>query len=239
MKISIRPAPHSKGCAVDGRNSCDLYQNHQDKCASQCKESMCCEMKHCWQVGEALEKELTARGHTVYMADKKYRKRWPDKKAAQATKDAMAALNKHNPDLHLAIHTNANSNKNVRGIQAMYPAATHGERAKRSQRLCKAIIDALGTVYDAKLSTREYIATETATCPGAGCYLELGYGNTNKADARFVHEHPREIARAIADGIERWWLDEGNTLPVAASPQKTLEERVAALEAWRASFPAS
>ncbi len=238
MKISIRPAPHSKSCAADGRKSCDLYQNHQEKCQEKCTDSMCCEMKHCWQIGEALEKELTARGHTVYMADKKYRKRWPDKKAAQATKDAMAALNKHNPDLHLAIHTNANGNKNVRGIQAMYPAAKHGERALRSKHLCQCIIDALSTIYDAKLSTREYIATETATCPGAGCYLELGYGNTNKADAQFVHERAPEIAVAIADGIEAWWSAEGHPLPDKNPPQKSLEERVQALEAWRATFPA-
>lgn len=239
MKISIRPAPHSKGCAIDGRNSCDLYQNHQDQCALKCTKDMCCEMKHCWLVGEALEKELTARGHTVYMANKKYRKRWPSAKATQATKDAMAELNAHKPDLHLAIHTNANSNKNVRGIQAMYPAATHGERAKKSKRLCQAIITALKPIYDAKLSTREYIATETATCPGAGCYLELGYGNTNKADAQFVHDHPKEIAAAIADGIEAWWKAEGNSLPVApaAPAKKTLEERVQALEDWRATFP--
>lgn len=235
MKISIRPAPHSKRCAIDGRKSCDLYQNHQEKCATHCTKDMCCEMKHCWLVGEALEKELTARGHTVYMADKKYRKRYPSEKATQSTRDAMAALNAHNPDVHLAIHTNANGNENVRGIQAMYPLARHGERAKRSQQLCKAIISALAPIYDAKLSTREYAAIETSSCPGAGCYLELGYGNTNMADAQFVHEHPLEIAAAIADGIEAWWQAEGHSLP-QKNTEKTLEERVQALENWRATF---
>lgn len=235
MKISIRPAPHSKSCAIDGRKSCDLYQNHQEKCTEKCTENMCCEMKHCWIVGEALEKELTDRGHSVFMADKKFRKRYPSDKAAQSTRDAMAALNAHDPDVHLAIHTNANGNKNVRGIQAMYPTEKHGERAKRSKQLCGYIADALGKIYDAKVSTRAYAATETASCPGAGCYLELGYGNTNTADARFVHEHPQDIARAIADALEAWWLSEGNSLPLI-SPQKTLEERVQALEAWRDSF---
>ena len=236
MKISIRPAPHSKSCAIDGRKSCDLYQNHQEKCAEMCTDAMCCEMKHCWKIGEALEKELLARGHTVYMADKKYRKRWPESKAAQSTRNAMAELNRHAPDLHLAIHTNANGNKNVRGIQAMYPAAKHGERARKSQRLCEAIIAALAPIYDAKLSTREYVAIETASCPGTGCYLELGYGNTSIEDARFVHEHPQEIAVAIADGMEAWWLSEGGSLP-KTHPTKNLEERVQALEAWRATFP--
>ena len=234
MKISIRPAPHSNRCALDGRKSCDLYQNHQEKCAEKCTESMCCEMKHCWLIGDALEKELTRRGHTVYMADKKYRKSWPGDKATQSTRDAMQALNAHSPDMHLAIHTNANASPTVRGVQAMYPPAKYGERTEKSKRLCSSIADAVKKIYDARVSTREYSAIETSSCPGAGCYLELGYGNTNVQDAQWVHEHPLEIACALADGIESWWQQEGNTLPAPAGP--SLEERVAALEAWRTSL---
>ena len=89
MKISIRPAPHSKSCAIDGRKSCDLYQNHQEKCAEKCTESMCCEMKHCWLVGEALEKELTDRGHSVFMADKKFRKRYPRMSVSVSVPDEL------------------------------------------------------------------------------------------------------------------------------------------------------
>lgn len=234
MIVSIRPAPHSKRCALDGRSSCNLYQNHQEKCAMHCKEDMCCEMKHCWAVGRALETELTRRGHSVFMADPAFRKRWPESAAAQATREAMAALNAHNPHVHLAIHTNANSNENVRGIQAMYPPARYGERAEKSRALSACLAAALQDIYDGKVSTREYSALETNTCPGAGCYLELGYGNTNRADAQFVHEHPREIACALADGLEAYALQQGLMPP--AAPEKSLEERVAALEAWRESL---
>ena len=240
MKVSIRPAPHSKGCAVAGRTWCDRYNDQPERCETECPPGYCCEMKHCWKVGEALEKELTARGHTVYMANKKYRLGAPSDVAAQNTKLAMAELNAHNPDLHIAIHTNANGNASVRGVQAMYPPACYGKRTERSKALCKAIAVAMEPIYDGKVKTREYSATETNTCPGAGCYLELGYGNTNPQDARWVHEHPAEIAKALADGMEAWWKSEGHDLPQQSIPpkEKTLEERVAALEAWRDSFSA-
>ena len=239
MKISIRPAPHANRCAADKRNSsCGKFNNQSHRCEAECPAGYCCEMKHCWVIGEMLEKELIARGHTVYMANKAYRLGSPQSKAAENTRLAMAELNAHKPDVHIAIHTNANGNPNVRGLQAMYPPARYGERTERSKALCKQIADAFRPIYDAKIWTREYSATETNTCPGAGCYLELGYANTNKADAQWVHENPEAIARAIADGLESWWKSEGHDLPAAAPAEKTLEERVAALEAWRDSLNA-
>ena len=227
MKISIRPAPHSKGCYGHG-GACNLYMNHEERCAENCKR--CCEMKHCWAIGEALEKELTQRGHTVYMADKKYRKRWPESKASQATKDAMALLNAHKPNLHIAIHTNANSDPTVRAIQVMYPPARYGERTQKSIAACKCIADALKKVYDLpdRVTTREYSATETNTCPGAGVYLELGYGNTNVQDAEFVHNKVQEIAMALSDGIEAWGVAQGymdgEAKPIDPIPDETPEE---------------
>jgi len=247
MKISIRPAPHANPCALDKRKSgCGKFNNESHRCEKECPAGCCCEMKHCWQVGEALERELVARGHTVFMANKKYRLGAPQETAAQNTRLAMAELNAHKPDLHIAIHTNANGNASTRGVQAMYPPARYGERTERSKALCREIAAAIQGIYDGRTWTREYSAIETNTCPGAGCYLELGYGNTNVQDARFVHDHPQEIARAIADGMEAWWKSEGKPLPetpatgtpVSPEKEKTLEERVAALEAWRERFPA-
>ena len=109
------------------------------------------------------------------------------------------------PDLHIAIHTNASSNPSARGIQAMYPPARYGEHSEHSKALCKHIAAALKTIYDGSVWTREYAAAEINDCPSAGCYLELGYGNTNAQDARFVHDHPVEIAKALADGMEAWF----------------------------------
>lgn len=238
LKISLRPAPHSKSCA-DYDGACNLYQNAQEKCATQCP-NRCCEMKHCWVIGEALQAELEKRGHTVYMADKKYRKRWPESKAAQATKDAMAELNAHKPDIHLAIHTNASSNEKARAVQVMYPPARYGQRTLDSIEACNYIADALKKVYDLpeKVFTREYSATETNTCPGAGVYLELGYANTNKADAKWVHEKPVEIAKAIADGIEAW-ADKAEISPVEPPAEKGEAVYIARLKAsyvWKLSL---
>ena len=208
MKISIRPAPHAKGCALDGRRTkagCGKFLNQSHRCETDCPAGYCCEMKHCQAVGEALEKELIARGHTVHMAGKQYRLGSPAKVASQHTRLAMAELNAHAPDLHIAIHTNASSNPSARGIQAMYPPARYGEHSEHSKALCEHIAAALKSIYDGSVWTREYDADETNNCPGAGCYLELGYGNTNAQDARFVHDHPVEIAKALADGMEAWF----------------------------------
>lgn len=108
----------------------------------------------------------------------------------------------------MAIHTNASSNERARGIQVMYPPARYGDRTKKSIAACEAIAAELKKIYDLpdKVFTREYSATETNTCPGAGVYLELGYGNTNKKDAAFVHDNVEKIACALADGIENWKL---------------------------------
>ena len=235
MKISIRPAPHSKGCYGHG-GACNLYMNHEERCAENCKR--CCEMKHCWAIGEALEKELTQRGHTVYMADKKYRKRWPESKASQATKDAMALLNAHKPNLHIAIHTNANSDPTVRAIQVMYPPARYGNRTELSIEACRQIAAALKGIYDlpGRVVTREYSAYEINTCPGAGVYLELGYANTNREDAAFVHNNVLTIASALADGIDAYGrkigLVEGDAQEASGVPDTTEPETDAVYEAY-------
>lgn len=69
MKITIRPAPHSKGCAWAGREWCSLHDDEPLRCETECPEGYCCEMKHCWEVGEKLRDILTARGHQVRMGD--------------------------------------------------------------------------------------------------------------------------------------------------------------------------
>lgn len=209
MKISIRPAPHSKGCAVDGRSSCDLYQNHQEKCATLCKEFMCCEMKHCWQVGEALRDILIARGHEVKMADKKYRKGWPSEKASQHTKAAMAELMSWSPDVHVAIHTNA-AGKTVTGVRIGYPDITNnaGEKVRvaESKRLAEMIVRHNAPVYhtpsNVKTTTYNFSELNSPKCPAV--YIEACYANTNLQDARWLHDNIEAIARSYADGIEAW-----------------------------------
>lgn len=209
MKISIRPAPHSKGCAVDGRSSCDLYQNHQEKCATLCKETMCCEMKHCWELGEALRDILIARGHEVKMADKKFRKGWPSSKASQNTRDAMAELMAWAPDVHIAIHTNA-AGKTVTGVRIGYPDITNnaGEKARvaESKRLAEMIVRHNAPVYhtpeNVQTTTYNFSELNSPKCPAV--YIEACYANTNLQDARWLHDNIEAIARSYADGIEAW-----------------------------------
>lgn len=209
MKITIRPAPHSKGCAVDGRSSCGLYQNHPEKCETQCTPDMCCEMKHCWEVGEKLRDILIARGHEVMMADKKYRKGWPESKASQNTKDAMAELMAWGPDVHIAIHTNA-AGASVTGVRIGYPDIAYNkgenERIAESKRLAELIVKHNAPVYHtpSKVLTTTYNFGElnSPTCPAV--YIEGCYANTNKQDAEWWHGNMDAIAKSYADGIEAW-----------------------------------
>lgn len=209
MKITIRPAPHSKGCAVDGRSSCDLYQNHQEKCAELCTHDMCCEMKHCWMVGEKLRDILIARGHDVRMADKKYRKGWPSEKASKNTKDAMAELMAWKPDLHIAIHTNA-AGASVMGVRIGYPDIAYNsgekERVAESKRLAELVAQHNARVYhtpsNVKTTTYNFSELNSPTCPAI--YIEGCYANTNKKDAEWWHNNMDAIATSYADGIEAW-----------------------------------
>lgn len=209
MKITIRPAPHSKGCAIDGRSSCDLYQNHQEKCAELCKPDMCCEMKHCWMMGEKLRDVLIARGHEVRMADKKYRKGWPSEKASQHTKAAMAELMAWKPDLHIAIHTNA-AGASVQGVRIGYPDIAYNsgetERVANSKRLAELVAQQNARVYhtpsNVKTTTYNFSELNSPTCPAI--YIEGCYANTNKVDAEWWHNNMDAIATSYADGIEAW-----------------------------------
>ena len=121
MKITIRPAPHSKSCAYTGNGHCNKHRNAPEKCETQCPEGWCCEMKHCWEVGEKLRDILISRGHKVKMADKKYNKGYPDTKANDDMKKAIKELMAWGSELHIALHTNSAS-AGVRGVRIGYPA---------------------------------------------------------------------------------------------------------------------
>ena len=87
------------------------------------------------------------------------------------------------------------------------------------------------------------VKKEPAVCTlEKNCFGTIKISAQSKSDlaikmlmVALVAEHPQAIARAIADALEAWWLSEGKPLPLIPS-QKTLEERVQALEAWRDSF---
>lgn len=221
MKISIRPAPHSKGCAVAGREWCGKFDNHSERCATECPAGYCCEMKHCWEVGEKLEKILIERGHEVKMADKRYRKGNPASKASENTILAMQELMAWNPDVHVAIHTNASESKSAYGIRIGYPQKRYGSVAERlasSKRLAEHIVAENKKIYYAPgwvSSTNGYNFYElnVPKCPAV--YIEGCFANSNLADAKWWHNNMDAIAKSYADALEKWWVNEGNQLPDA------------------------
>lgn len=243
MKVSIRPAPHSKTCAIsDRKKSCGKFQDQSHRCETECPAGYCCEMKHCWEVGEKLRDILLSRGHQVMMANKKYRKGSTDKIASDNTEKAMDELMAWKPDVHVAIHTNSSSKTTSYGIRIGYPQKRYGsvqERLDASKRLAECVVAEEKKIYHSPgyvSSTDSYNFTELNVPKCPAIYIEGCFANSNEKDAKWWHENMDAIAKSYADALETWWVGEGHTLPQTQTEEKTLEERVAALEAWRESF---
>lgn len=230
MKISIRPAPHSKGCAVAGRAWCDKFNNQSERCETECPAGYCCEMKHCWQVGEKLRDILIERGHEVLMANKHYRKGSTDRIARDNTAKAINELMAWKPDVHIAIHTNASSDKGAYGIKIGYPQCKKGgtkEKIDASRRLAECIAETQKGIYYApgRVSATgnwDFEELSKPVCPVV--YIEGCYANSNKKDAEWWHNNVDAIAKSYADALEAWWVGEGNSLqkdPVVTKPDST------------------
>ena len=223
MKISIRPAPHSKGCAHVGRAWCSRNDNHPERCETNCPAGYCCEMKHCWEVGEKLRDILIARGHEVMMANKKYRKGTPTSKANDNMKKAMAEIMAWDPELHIAIHTNS-YDEVVTGIRIGYPAIGNNmdevERCNASCRLAQEIVKTNKEIYHSpskvKSCTYNFYELNKPTCPAI--YIEGCFANSAKKDGDWWHENMDAIAKSYADGIEAWMKKEGIPMPDGSKP---------------------
>lgn len=209
MKITIRPAPHSKECAYTGSKFCNLHKNQPEKCETECPAGRCCEMKHCWEVGEKLRDILISRGHKVKMADKKYNKGYPDTKANDDMKKALKELLAWGSELHIALHTNSAS-AGVRGVRIGYPALENNkdepERCRRSERLAKYVVTEIQKIYPLhqKVLTTTYNFYEANVPKVPAIYIEGAFANSNVEDGKWWHENMDEIATAYADGIEAW-----------------------------------
>lgn len=223
MKITIRPAPHSKSCAVAGKGWCSRFDDQPLRCETECPEGYCCEMKHCWQVGEKLRDILIARGHEVKMADKKYRKESTTAKANDGMKKAMKELLAWKPDVHLAIHTNSYDDKVV-GIRFGYPSLANnpGESARvnSSLRLANELVKTNKEIYHTpsavKTCNYNFYEINYPTCPAV--YIEGCFANSAKKDGDWWHENMDAIAKSYADALEAWWLGEGHSLPDGRQP---------------------
>ena len=220
MKISIRPAPHSKRCAISDRKSaCGKFQDQSNRCETECPAGYCCEMKHCWEVGEKLRDILLARGHQVMMANKKYRKGSTDKIASDNTDKALDELMAWNPDVHIAIHTNASDNSSSHGVRIGYPPKRYGsvqERLDASKRLAECVAAENKKIYWDKgyvTVTDSWSFTELNVPKCPAIYIEGCFANSNEKDAKWWHSNMDAIAASYADALEAWWAGEGHALP--------------------------
>lgn len=220
MKISIRPAPHSKTCALsDRRTSCGKFNDQSHRCETECPAGYCCEMRHCWEVGEKLHDILVSRGHEVKMADKKYRKGGTDERASDNTKKAMKELMAWGPDVHIAIHTNASDKPTSHGVRIGFPPKRYGSDANRlaaSKRLADFVVEENKKIYwDKSYVTStdnwDFYELNTPKCPAI--YIEGCFANSNEKDAHWWHDNMDIIAKSYADALEKWWEGEGNNLP--------------------------
>lgn len=253
MKVSIRPAPHSKTCAIsDRRSSCGKFQNQSERCAKECPAGYCCEMKHCWEVGEKLRDILLSRGHQVMMADKKYRKGSTESIASDNTKKAMKELMAWKPDVHIAIHTNASDNPESHGIRIGYPPQRYGsvqERLDASKRLAECVVAESKKIYwhpgwVSSTNGYNFYELNVPTCPAI--YIEGCFANSNVKDARWWHDNMDAIAKSYADALEAWWMGEGHALPgiqpepqpetPAPQPEEKPEEKPEAIARLKTSY---
>lgn len=229
MKITIRPAPHSKTCAIsDRKSSCGKFQDQSHRCETECPAGYCCEMRHCWEVGEKLRDILLARGHEVLMADKKYRKGSTEKRASDNTKDAMKELMAWKPDVHVAIHTNASDKPTSHGVRIGYPQKRYGsdqERIDASKRLADLVVAENKKIYwhpgyVSSTDSWNFYELNVPKCPAI--YIEGCFANSNEKDAHWWHDNMDAIATSYADALEAWWAGEHEEQPEQPMPVPTV-----------------
>lgn len=210
MRITIRPAPHSKSCAWGAQKKwCSRNDDHPELCETNCPPGWCCEMKHCWEVGEKLRDILVARGHEVKMANKKYRKESTTAKSNDGMKKAMAELLAWGPDLHIALHTNSYDEKVV-GVRIGYPDIEKNEgesaRVADSKRLAELMVEENKKIYPnpKKCKITTYNFYELNNPPVPAVYIEGCFANSAPADAEWWHGNMDAIAKSYADAIDAW-----------------------------------
>lgn len=242
MKVSIRPAPHSKGCAVAGRAWCDRYNDQSERCETDCPEGCCCEMKHCWEVGEKLRDILVSRGHEVLMASKRYRKGSTERVARDNTAAAINELTAWGAEVHIAIHTNASNDKGAYGIKIGYPQRRDGESKERrqdSKALAECIAEAQRGIYYAPgrvtvTDAWDFDELSTVKCPAV--YIEGCYANSNLQDAQWWHNNMDAIAQSYADALEAWARKAAVEENVKPEPAVICKLRMKASYVWNLSL---
>lgn len=224
MRIGLRSAPHSKSWAIgkrDGRE-CNRHANYPSLCAdclggavaeaARCDENAWwCEMKGSELLEQEVARQLRARGHQVFIADKSQRLGYPAPVGEEQCKIAMREMWSHNLDVSLSIHTNS-AGETSRAIQALWPT-TRNAQQKRCIDLCNHLVSGIQNHYSYLVKARLYSSYEGNMAPCPHSYLEVDYANSNPDAARDFLRNYKEYAAGIVEGLESWWVSEGHSLP--------------------------
>lgn len=200
MRITIRPAPHSKQCAL-GSQGCTKGRNNPAACQT-C--DTCCERKHCVMLADALAAMLRMQGHEVHIIGDEYALGHPAAKANAYAYAAMRKVADIAPGLHIAIHTNSAA-ASVRGVRIGYPK-DDSARAARAYVLAELVADRNRAIYPipskVQTCTYDFLELNRPDCPAI--YIEAAFANSNAEDARWVHGNVTAIAQSYADGVRDW-----------------------------------
>lgn len=114
--------------------------------------------------------------------------------------NAVAESNAWGADLHYISHTNASSNGTARGYHPMiYPGSEKGRKA------AECIIEERRKIYDQSITLiprSDLYELRKTTAPAV--YEEHVF-HDNEADARWFHNHLRQVAEATARGMCRYF----------------------------------
>lgn len=136
----------------------------------------------CQQISNLLEDKLNALGVMVDSDPNMY--------------NAVNRSNRMRPDLHLAIHTNASSRHNVRGVRVFYyPGSEYGKT------YAEKFFRALSGLYEGSHAVKEYASLyELRKTVSPAVFLELDF-HDNVDGAKWLINNMEHIANILCDVI--------------------------------------
>ena len=153
-----------------------------------------------------LQKVLEERGYQVIMVRSINDVDISNSERAKVANDAKA-------DVFIRIHANGSENGNVNGMMTICPTEQNpycGFIFEKSKLLANSVLDAM---VDATGAVKERV-WETDTMSGINwcevpvTIVEIGYMTNKEEDLKMSEEdYQKEIAKGIADGIDKYFLE--------------------------------
>ncbi|MDD3303293.1 MAG: N-acetylmuramoyl-L-alanine amidase [Clostridia bacterium] len=146
------------------------------------------------QVADVVERELRNRGFMVYR-----------NKPEQTLKEVVDESNMLRPSIHVAIHSNASGGE----ATARGPEIYTNRPDTSGDRLALDIYDEIEKIYPDKEASRGVIYTnslyEVKNTLAPSALLEVAF-HDNPEDAKWIIDNIENIGRAIAKGIENYFV---------------------------------